>query len=81
MRRGRIDIMGEILAAASSGVGKTALVYRTNLNFSLVDRYISVLSRNGFISVSRNSPVKYQTTSRGTDFLRTYATLKRIESP
>ncbi len=79
MRRGRIDIMGEILAAASSGVGKTALVYRTNLNFSLAERYISVLSQNGFISVSRDSPVKYRTTSKGVDFLRSYTRIVVLE--
>ena len=79
MRRGRIDIIGEILSAASEGIGKTALIYRTNLNFNIVNRYLETLSRNGFVSVSKSSPVRVRTMSKGLDFLATYSSLRKLE--
>jgi len=78
VRRGRIDIISEILQAASEGIGKTALVYRTNLNFNIVDKYLSMLSKNGFVSMSKNSPMKVKTTSKGIDFLNTYFKLRKL---
>ena len=80
VRRGRIDIISEILQAASEEIGKTALVYRTNLNFNIVDKYLAMLSKSGLVSVTRSSPVKIKCTPKGEQFLRLYANLQRFEN-
>ncbi len=78
MKRGRVDIINEVLSAASEGIGKTALVYRTNLNFNMAEKYLDICFRVGFISVTRASPVVYRTTSKGTEFIKNYSNLKKI---
>lgn len=66
MRRTRIDIIIEILEVAKSGVNKTGLVYRTNLNFRLAEKYIELMEKQGFL---RNMSEKYITTDEGRVFL------------
>jgi predicted transcriptional regulator len=66
MRRSRIDIVVEVLEVAKNGVNKTAIVYRTNLNFRLADKYIELLENQGLLENKLN---KYITTDRGRIFL------------
>jgi predicted transcriptional regulator len=66
MRRSRIDIVVEVLEVAKNGVNKTAIVYRTNLNFRLADKYIELLENQGLLE---NKLSKYITTDRGRIFL------------
>lgn len=66
MRRTRIDIIIEILEVAKPGVNKTGLVYRTNLNFRLAEKYIELMEKRGFLE---NISEKYVTTCEGRVFL------------
>ena len=66
MRRSRIDIIIEILEVAKAGVNKTSIVYRTNLNFRLADKYIELLEKQGLLENKLN---KYITTEKGRIFL------------
>jgi predicted transcriptional regulator len=66
-RRGRIEVIKDILTEASSGASKTRIIYRANLNFSQFNRYFSELVKKGLI-VWVNNPgggVVYQTTEKG----------------
>ena len=67
MRRSRIDIVVEILGVAKNGVNKTAIVYRTNINFTLAEKYLELLEKQGFLE--KNSE-KYITTDKGKIFLQ-----------
>ncbi len=69
MRRNDIDICADILKVARSGAKKTHLVYKANLNFEIVKKYLSRLSENRLIS-SENG--HYITTEEGVKFLDTY---------
>ncbi len=66
MRRSRIDIIIDVLEVAVMGVNKTAVVYKTNLNFKLADKYLGLLQKQGFVE---NSVKKYKTTEKGKLFL------------
>lgn len=70
-RRGEIEIMRDILEACLRGANKTKIVYRSNLNFSRLEKYLELLLNLGFISVvdepERN--VAYRTTDAGLNFI------------
>ena len=66
MRRNRIDIIVEVLDVAKNGVNKTSIVYKTNLNFRIAERYLKLLEIRGFVE---NKSDKYITTNKGRIFL------------
>lgn len=66
MRRSRIDIIIDILDVALMGVNKTSVVYKTNLNFKLADKYLELLQRHGLVE---NTLDKFKTTDKGKIFL------------
>ena len=69
MRRNDLDICADILQVARAGAKKTHLVYKANLNFEIVKKYLSRLSENRLIS-SENG--HYITTEEGVKFLDSY---------
>ncbi len=66
MRRSRIDIIIDVLEAARTGVNKTGVVYKTNLNFKLADKYLELLQNQGLVE---NRVDRYITTEKGKIFL------------
>ncbi|WP_281361320.1 winged helix-turn-helix domain-containing protein [Methanolobus zinderi] len=65
IRRSRTAISVEILRAAMEGAKKTHIVYRANLNFEVVNRYLAMLEEKGLIEKKENL---YQTTEKGKEF-------------
>jgi len=63
--------MTKLLEIASyGGVSKTALVYRANLNFTLVQKYLDHLESKGMITHSNGgSRVTYSLTGKGWETL------------
>ena len=78
MRRGRFEIIGEILSLAKDGARKTTIVYRANLNFNVVNRYLQLLVQEGLISPADGSARKLKTTEKGILFLKAYKNLKGV---
>ena len=78
LRRSRFEIIGGILSLAMDGVRKTSIVYRANLNFNLVNRYLDLLTREGLISSTGGSARKFKATERGLKFLKAYKNLKGV---
>jgi len=77
-RRDSFSITMSILSHAARGIGKTQLVYRTNLNFRTMDRYLCFLMKNGFVSSYMLDGSKYyRTTEKGVSFLEE---LRKIEN-
>lgn len=60
--RGKLDIIIDILEVAKTGVNKTKIVYGTNLNFRLADKYLALLMKLGFMEKVED---KYRTTDKG----------------
>jgi predicted transcriptional regulator len=69
LRRNRLDIIADILNAAKMGLRKTRIVYSTNLNFKLANKYLPLLTENGLLEVIDRD---YITTSQGIEFLENY---------
>ena len=69
---------GNFISTAVDGIGKTAIVYRTNLSFARAEKYIDMLLKGGLISALSGSKVKYQTTDKGLNFLKLCKNLKEV---
>ncbi|WP_256623000.1 MULTISPECIES: winged helix-turn-helix domain-containing protein [Methanolobus] len=65
IRRSRTAISVEILRAAMEGAKKTHIVYRANLNFEVVNRYLTMLEEKGLIEKKDSL---YVTTEKGKEF-------------
>ena len=74
-RRGRLEIMIDILSVAIGGARKTEIVYKANLNFARVERYIPFLEERGLME---NSGYIYKTTKKGEEFLSGYKNMAEL---
>ncbi|HDI42209.1 MAG TPA: transcriptional regulator [Candidatus Bathyarchaeota archaeon] len=78
-RRGRIEVIASILEVAKNRVSKTRLVYKANLNFALLNKYLSFLIRANLIrEIRKNSSIYYETTEKGRAFLSRYRQLRSL---
>jgi predicted transcriptional regulator len=77
-RRNAMEIVANILEEASNGINKTRLVYRTNLNFLLIQRYIDYLVGKELLEVKSNPSTVYVTTQKGKDLLAEFSKIKEI---
>jgi len=81
--RGKIQIMGDVLALATSGIKKTHIMYKANLSYEQVLLYLSELIGRRLLSqdVSQDGIV-YRTTDKGREFLLCYTRLVEfLEEP
>ncbi|MEE8570178.1 MAG: winged helix-turn-helix domain-containing protein [Candidatus Bathyarchaeia archaeon] len=69
MRRNNLDICADILQVAQPGARKTQIVYKANLNFMIVKKYLRNLIENGFIE---KFDKLYYTTNKGVNFIESY---------
>jgi predicted transcriptional regulator len=74
--RGKIQIMGDVLALATSGIKKTHIMYRANLSYEQVHLYLGELIGKRLIEQDVSSDgVVYRTTTKGREFLLSYTRL------
>ena len=78
-RRNNVDIMADILRISRGGAKKTWIVYRANLNFNIVKKYLSELMEKGLLAAYKGSNT-YQTTERGIEFLEQYDSFRKFHS-
>ena len=72
-RRGKLQIFMDMLSAAMDGVKLTHLMYRANLSYSSLRRYLDKALALGFIykvNGDNDSYVVYRTTEKGRKLLR-----------
>lgn len=72
-RRGKLEIIIDILSVAMKEAKKTEIVYKANLNFKRVGKYLPYLEEKGLIE---NMGSEYKTTGKGKQFLRDYRKMK-----
>ena len=78
-RRHRLEVIACILREALGGATKTRLVYRANLNFRVLGRYLDFLISRGLIEVRESgSMLYYFTTSKGRVWLTLYERMLEI---
>jgi predicted transcriptional regulator len=72
-RRGRTEVVCDILSEALEGANKTRLMYHCNMNFLRFNRYLEELLEAGLlvrVDSNPNSVVLYKTTDNGRELLR-----------
>ena len=67
--RESIDIVADILKIASEGSRKTQIMYRANLSYTLLQKYLDLVKRCGMLNISYK---KYALTTKGKIFLKKY---------
>src|ERR671911_723032 len=77
--RGKIQIMGDVLALGTSGIRKTHIMYKANLSYEQVHLYLGELIEKRLIEqdVSPDGVV-YRTTEKGREFLQHYTRLVEL---
>lgn len=75
-RRSGLEIIASILMEARNGVTKTRLIYRTNMNFIVIRKYMDFLNQKGLMAVEHDYLQIYTTTEKGLEFLNEYAKIK-----
>jgi predicted transcriptional regulator len=77
--RGKIQIMGDVLALATSGIRKTHIMYRANLSYEQVYLYLEELIGKRLVAQDVSSDgVVYRTTEKGREFLQYYTHLMEV---
>ena len=74
-RRGKLDIIADILRTANRGSKKTRLVYETNTNFVLMKGYLELLEKRGLVL---EYGAKVYTTDTGNEYLLYYDELVQL---
>jgi predicted transcriptional regulator len=74
-KRGRLEIMAEILYFCNQQKGKTKIMYKTNLNYAQLKRHLKSLTSKGLLDANTN---KYFTTQKGQHFLEIFAQLNAM---
>jgi predicted transcriptional regulator len=74
-RRGKLDIIAEILLFCEQQKTKTSIMYNTNLNYTQLKNHMDNLTAQGLLSKNQN---KYTTTEKGYRFLELFAQLNDL---
>ena len=74
-RRNDIDISADILKIAADGAKKSHIVYRANLNFQVVKKYLDRLENAGLLDFPSVHDRIFKTTSKGMEYLDRYENL------
>ncbi|WP_048150843.1 winged helix-turn-helix domain-containing protein [Palaeococcus ferrophilus] len=83
MRRSKERIVADIIRSTNGkGATKTQIVYRSNLNFKLAQRYLDHLVERGYLRAEqRGRHTIYFATEKGEAFLKRLSEIEReIES-
>jgi predicted transcriptional regulator len=72
------EIETRILELCLDGIGKTAIVYNSNLNFATANRYLKSLQDKGLIEVIQGERPIYKTTPKGKSVLEHIWKIKEI---
>jgi predicted transcriptional regulator len=69
--RDRLDIIADILDVASRNAKKTQIMYRANLSYKVLQKYLSDLTQTSLIGYHETKQ-SYFVTQKGKEFLETY---------
>ena len=75
--RNRIDIIAQLLDAASSPATKTKMMYKAMLSYEQLKEYLLMLSENDLIGYDKPSQ-RFTTTDKGFQFMKRYEDLSKL---
>jgi predicted transcriptional regulator len=65
-KRHQLEIIASVLEIAEKGATKTGLVYKANLNFTMIQKYIRLLESKGMLECVHTSGTRtYRATEKG----------------
>jgi predicted transcriptional regulator len=84
-RRSEVEILCNILETCLGGAAKTSIVYKANLNFTRLNRYVNMLLGMGYISLSvvcghgdnGDMRIVYRATEQGRSFLANFQSMQQ----
>jgi len=76
-KRDSVDISADILRLSQGGAIKTRIVYGANLNFKIVEGYLSRLMGLGLLE-NKDGRKVYRTTEKGLAFIDRYEELTKF---
>ena len=74
-KRGRLEIMAEILCYCNQQKTKTRIMHKVNLNYAQLKKHLGSLSSQGLLTADKN---EYATTQKGQRFLELFVQLNDI---
>jgi predicted transcriptional regulator len=77
-RRSNLEIIAEILRLARKGAKKTRIVYGANLNFKMLENYLTRLEKMGLVSRTNDKGYLIRTTEKGNEFLQRFHGLQEL---
>jgi predicted transcriptional regulator len=77
-RRGKIDIMANILNITTDPVGKTRMMYSANLSYQQVVLYLKELQEKRLIEAVGEDAVVYRTTEKGREFISYFSKMSEL---
>jgi predicted transcriptional regulator len=80
LRRGHLQIFAEILNFCQEPQVKTHVMYKTNISYRRLQKYLSQLLEFGFLEV-HHSVERYATTEKGHEFLNKWKALQKMLYP
>jgi predicted transcriptional regulator len=75
--RNRIDIIAQLLDAASSPTTKTKMMYKAMLSYEQLKEYLLMLSENDLIGYDKPSQ-RFATTDKGFQLIKRYEDLSEL---
>ena len=69
-KRSDIEVSADILKVAISGLKKSHIVYQTNLNHKVADKYLGLLKESSLITGPSGRRKIYSTTEKGLKYLQ-----------
>jgi predicted transcriptional regulator len=75
--RNRIDIIAQLLDAASSPTTKTKMMYKVMLSYEQLKEYLLMLSENDLIEYDKPNQ-RFTTTDKGFQFMKRYEDLSKL---
>ena len=74
-KRGRLEIMAEILLFCCERKTKTNIMYRTNLNYAQMQNHLKTLTKRGLLTEDKRN---YVTTEKGRRFAELFIELNEL---
>jgi predicted transcriptional regulator len=74
--RGRIDIIADILRVAEATVKKTQIMYRANLSYTVLQKYLAELTGASLLAFEDQNQ-SYALTNKGREYLTLYKEYSR----
>ena len=73
--RDSLSIIADILEVTSSGASKTRIMFRANLSYKLLEKYLTAVVKAGFV---RHEGFSYVLTDVGQKFLNEYRAFRKV---